>query len=344
MPEDKILCLSYFDQIIGPNLFYCSEPLQKTMDVPDLGKILEFNEEEGAFIFAFRKYQTINYVFNIKSKFARGGEELVMLSYMIRAAYFRNEIVDVFKYLESKTSILEQFSNELKNMNGFTSVLRAKKSAVNNQDMLEIGTQDFKSEFLTIFNKYYEKLTPRFEIESPLKSVHKLKKLFIFGARYAGKTTFLKNIETIQFHNQGNNDLPTRIYDVIIDNLEILTYDCIERNFKCDQCINFKKCSDAQAFIFIINLSDLNSIDESKNMLQIVLNKILSLDNDKTPLLIIGNKFQNDEVINPEFINENLRIEELRKKGIKIRYFPIDLIHDRAMIMKSLRWLVKQML
>ena len=60
--DNQILCISYFDQIIGPNRFFCSEPLKEGPDSPDLNKILEFNDEEGTFIFAFRKYQTVNHL------------------------------------------------------------------------------------------------------------------------------------------------------------------------------------------------------------------------------------------------------------------------------------------
>ncbi|TFF88343.1 MAG: hypothetical protein EU548_08980, partial [Promethearchaeota archaeon] len=60
--QEQILCVSYFDQIIGPSRFYCSEPLKNSKDAPDLDKILEFVDEEGFFIFAFRKYQSLNYL------------------------------------------------------------------------------------------------------------------------------------------------------------------------------------------------------------------------------------------------------------------------------------------
>jgi hypothetical protein len=71
MSQDQILCISYFDQVIGPNMLYCSEPLLGTIGAPDLGRILEFNEEEGTFIFAAHKYQTLNHIFYIDSLSSR---------------------------------------------------------------------------------------------------------------------------------------------------------------------------------------------------------------------------------------------------------------------------------
>ena len=82
------LYISYFDSVLGPNLLYCSSPLIHN-EHPDLGRILEFTEEEGNFIFTFRKYQTLNHIFYIDSESARGGKELLMITYMIKAAFYR---------------------------------------------------------------------------------------------------------------------------------------------------------------------------------------------------------------------------------------------------------------
>ena len=103
---------------------YCSEDFEPGGENPEIGRILEFNDEEGTFIFAFRKYQTINHIFYIDSQFARGGKELIMITYMMRAAYFKNEITDVFKYLQSKTPLLEDFAQEIAKLNELPAVLQ----------------------------------------------------------------------------------------------------------------------------------------------------------------------------------------------------------------------------
>jgi len=54
MSKDSILCVSYFDTILGPNTLYCNCTLN-TKEHPDLGRILEFSDEEGSFVFTFRK-------------------------------------------------------------------------------------------------------------------------------------------------------------------------------------------------------------------------------------------------------------------------------------------------
>lgn len=344
--EGEILCISYFDQIIGPNQLYCSEPLKRDgIGHPDLNKILEFNDEPGSFIFAFRKYQTINFIFNIDSKLARGSEEILMITYMIRAAYFRNEIIDVFKYLESKSSILEDYAEDLKKLEELPSILHNKNKSRLDGNIIELGTEIFKNKFLLLHQKYLDQLSPRYGIESSVVSKLIPKKVFIFGERYVGKTTFLKNAEQIQFRNQRNNDLPTRIYELLIDNIEIITYDCVERNFECERCKNLGGCiKNAQSFILIINANDKKSLIKAKEKFQNIIDKYYEFENHKIPILIIGNKFNNKEEYDSEYLYESFNLKELKDSGIKIKYFPINIRQEKKKIIEALRWLIRNMI
>jgi signal recognition particle receptor subunit beta len=338
--------VSYFDQIIGPNVFYSNEEItEDRFEYPDIGRILEFQDQEGSFIFAFRKFQTVNYIFYIDSEFARGGKELVMITHMIKSAYFRNEIVDVFKYLQSKTPLLEEFASQLRQIKDFTTILHTSKSSHGDQQVVFLGTKEFQDEFLKIFNKYLEALSPDLGSGVSVKTKPLLKKIFIFGARKVGKTTFLKNIEEIQFHNQNNNDLPTQIYEMIIENIEILTYDCYSPpDFSCDKCKNYEYCVNAQGYILMLNLSDKNSINEAKTMYNYIVRRCSEIVDRTTPLLIIGNKFNGEEELEPDFIFENLNLKELDDCNLKIKYFLIDIKNDEQGIMKALRWLARHML
>ncbi len=343
-PKEKILCISYFDQIIGPNQFYCKEPLIDN-EYPNLNRILEFNEEPGSFIFAFRKYQTVNHIFTIDSEYARGGEELLMISYMIRAAYFRNEIVDVFKYLESKKPILENYAEELKKLKELPEILHSKNKSGLKGNILEISSEKFKNKFLKLYQKYFQELSPKFELESPVQLQKIPKKIFILGERNTGKTAFLSSVEDIQFHNQINNDLPTMIYELLIDNLTILTYDCIEQNFDCDRCKNYGGCiKNAQGFIVMLNASDKNSIAGSIEKFQKIVKKCEEIENKKIPIVIIGNLFNDKEEIDSDCIYNMFNLKELKECGMKIKYYAINVLNDNDTIMKALRWLVRHMI
>ncbi|MFW9999082.1 MAG: GTPase domain-containing protein [Candidatus Hodarchaeota archaeon] len=343
MTQNQILCITYFDQVIGPSTLYSSEPLVKSIDTPDINRILEFNDEEGTFIFAYRKFQTVNHIFHIESELARGGKDLMMITYMIKTAIFKDEIVDVFKYLDSKAPVLEEFASEISKLNELTTILHTKKSAITGEYTLELANEELKRNFLDIFNKYFEKLAPKYRLETPIRDKRLIKKIFIIGAPRAGKTTFLKNIELIQFLNIKRNDLPSRIYEVVIENLEILQYDDEMREFECKDFENLENCVNfAQGFIILFNLSDKNSIILTKEIFKIVDNTRLKIETELAPILIIGNKFHDKEDFDQEFINETFEINELRELGIKIKYFPINILKEDEKVMKAIRWLIRK--
>ncbi|MHA2037727.1 MAG: ADP-ribosylation factor-like protein [Promethearchaeota archaeon] len=345
MSQEQILCVSYFDQVIGPSKLYCSEPLTEVVGAPDLDRILEFNDEEGTFIFAYRKYQTVNHLFYVDSKFARGGKDLLMITFMIKTAFFKDEIVDVFKYLDSKTPILEDFAENIKDLNNLTSLLHLKKNVSSDENVLNYATDDFKTAFLEIYNQYFRKLTPKYRLETPIKDKKRVKKIFIIGAPQAGKKTLLKNIELIQFLNIKSNDLPTRIYEVIIENLEILYYDQAKCEFGCKAFETFEDClQHSQGLILVLKLSDEDSILETKNRYQIIADKFTEIETEPVPVLIIGNKFNVEEDDKKEMIHKTFEIESLKEKGRRIRYFPIKILEEDQKVMKSLRWMIKNIL
>jgi len=345
MSQDQILCVSYFDQVIGPSKLYCSERLTDVVGVPDLDRILEFNDEEGTFIFAYRKYQTVNHLFYIDSKFARGGKDLLMITFMIKTAIFKDEIVDVFKYLDSKTPILEDFAEDLKKLDELTSLLHLKKNIPTDENVLNFADEELKKSFLEIFNHHFRELTPEYRLDTPIKSRKRVKKIFIIGAPKTGKKTLLKNIELIQFLNIKNNDLPTRIYEVIIENLEILNFDQDECEFGCKAFDSFEQCLHySQGLVYIFKLSDENSILETKNLFQIIEDKFIEIEKNSVPVLLIGNKFSDDDDERAEFIHETFEIKHLKEGGRRIKYFPIKILEEDRRVMKAIRWMVKNIL
>ena len=347
MSKDSILCVSYFDTILGPNTLYCNSTL-KAKEHPDLGRILEFSDEEGNFVFTFRKFQTINHIFYIDSEYARGGKELLMITYLIRAAYFKDEITDVYNYLLSKTPDLERFASELKNFNGLTELLHSHKNRTNQKSILGLASKKFKKDFLNIFNRYLEEMTPQLSITSHLLAKGDLKKVYVFGPENAGKTTFVKNLEVMQFLQYKNNamkrDLATKIYDFLIDNIEILTYECIEDDTNGKRVKLYEDCLDnAQGFILIFNASNKDSLKETIEMFQLVLNRCLDTG-EFMPVLIIGNKFHDKEEITPDLIYENFDMDELAECGLLMQYFSINVLSEDEKIIEAIRWLLKQII
>jgi signal recognition particle receptor subunit beta len=347
MPDESILCLSYFDTVLGPNTFYCNTPLAAN-EHPDLGRILEFQDEEGTFIFAYRKYQTINHIFYIDSKIARGGKDLLMITYMIRAAYYKDEITDVYNYLLSKSRELENFASELKSYEELKELLHTGNDTSLRKNPLKRASKSFRKQFLDTFDKYYMRITPKINLATPIVGKGDLKKIYVFGPRNSGKTTFLKNLEVIQFLNYKDNDakrnLANKVYDFFIDNIELLTYECIENDFEGTQKQLYDYCLDnAQAFILIFDASDKSSVKDTIDMFGLVSNRCLD-KKEYLPVMIIGNKFHDKEEITPDNLYENLDIEELEKCGMNLQYFSINVLNEDEKIINALRWLIKQLI
>ena len=346
MPKEVILCVSYFDSILGPNLLHCSSPLNP-QEHPDIGRILEFTEEEGTFIFTFRKFQTVNHIFYIDSELARGGKELLMITFMIRAAYFKDEITDIYNFLLSKTSDLESYASELKNLKGLKELLHDHKNRINQREILNVAPKNLKKEFLKLFNKYLEKMSPQLDLTTHLLDKGNLKKIYIFGPRNAGKTELVKTLEVIQFLQYKNNnmkrDLTSKIFDFVIDNIEVLTYECVDDKTD-DQTKMYEDCIDnAQGFILIFNISNKDTLKETIEMFQLVLNRCQDTG-DTMPILIIGNKFDDKEEITREMLFENFDIEELEECGLLVKYHVINVLDEHDKVINVLRWIVKQMI
>jgi hypothetical protein len=347
LESNYILCLSFFDSILGPTVFYCSSPIGDN-DFPDLGKILEFQDQEGDFIFAHRKYQTNNYIFYIDSELARGGKDLLMITYMIKAAYYKDEITDVYNYLQSKTTDLQEFASELKNLKGLPEVLHSQKNSFNRKNLLNKSSQPFKDEFLSIFKKYYEKVAPQGPFTTPLIRTENLKKIYIFGPKNSGRSTLLKNLEVIQFlqykNERNKKDLVNKIYDFIIDNIEIMTYECIEDDLDNGSNLKYEDClENAQAFILIFDASTKRSAQDAIDMFQIILHKCLD-EGENFPVLIIANIFKKKDKLGLKIIEKNYDLEELANCGWNVKYLPINVLQEDQQIVQAIRWLIRQLI
>ncbi len=267
---------------------------------------------------------------------------------MIRAAYFKDEITDVYNYLSSKAPDLESYASELKTLQELTELLHSHKDRTNQKEILKIASKEFKKQFLKLFNKYLEKMSPQIDLSTHLLGKGNLKKIYIFGPRNAGKSTLVKNLEVIQFLQYKNNemkrDLASKILDFIIDNIEVLTYECVDEDTDDERTRLYEDCIDnAQGFILIYNASDKDSIKETIEMFQLVLNRCKD-KGDTIPILIIGNKFYDKEEITPDLILENFDTNELAECGLLIQSYSINVLSDDEKIIEAIRWLLKQII
>ncbi|MCK4383466.1 MAG: hypothetical protein KAW66_09260, partial [Candidatus Lokiarchaeota archaeon] len=106
----------------------------------------------------------------------------------------------------------------------------------------------------------------------------------------------------------------------------------------------YEDCIDnAQGFILVYNASNKDSIKETIEMFQLVLNRCQAKGNSM-PIVIIGNKFDNKEEITPDLILENFEMNELAECGLLVQPYSINVLSDDEKIIEAIRWLLKQII
>ncbi|GAG84415.1 unnamed protein product, partial [marine sediment metagenome] len=103
-----IVALSYFNRKIGPLVFfsYPKNSLDKGLSVK-IANIMDQQYSEGFFTHSFENLKSINYYFEINSKWARGYKEMLMVS-IILDQQISPEIE------ESMSALCKRFSEKMK--------------------------------------------------------------------------------------------------------------------------------------------------------------------------------------------------------------------------------------
>jgi len=79
-----IVIISYFHKKIGPLIFYLFPQTQLEEEISNrISEIMDQPKKEEFMIQSFENFKLLNYYFQIYSDWARGGEEMLMLSVMI---------------------------------------------------------------------------------------------------------------------------------------------------------------------------------------------------------------------------------------------------------------------
>ena len=333
--REKFLVISYFDNRIGPNILYSNSDVSNIYGFPDLSRILEFSEDDGIFMFSFRKFQTINMIFNIRSDTARGGQELLMISCIIRASYFKNELIDIYQYLETKKPILEKFAAELKGLPNFNLLLQKN---VTNPSITQFTENCEKNniDFFPMYNRFFELIFPESEVRIITQDINLQKKILLLGPKGSGKDTFLKSIEALQFYNQSKLDIPTRILGIIIDNIVMSNaFEFLNGEVGLET---------AQAIIFLIKNIDINTCNEVNSLIEKFISSYSRQNYGRVPLLIINNVFIEDTPLRQKQIKKNItNLKRLKKENIPIKYYSLNVLIEDPKLLEPLKWLIMEM-
>lgn len=353
---DKFLVISYFDINIEPNILYSNKDISNIYGFPDLKKILEFSELDGTFLFSFRRFQTINTIFNMESDIAREGKDMFMISCIIRASYFKNAVTDIYKYLETKTNILEKFAAEIKLLPNFNLILQKyKENPIIEQfkeypsfnlilhkykenptiDQFKEYCEEFKVDFFSIYDRFFDLIFPASDIRLITQDTNLKKKILLLGPEGSGKETFLRSIEVLQFKSQNKLDIPTRILEIIIDNIIISNP---------SEFLNGKVGLDiAQAVILIIKNIDKNTFNEVNLLIEKFISSYSSQKFGKVPLLIINNAIKDQTPLREKEIKKNIsNLKGLNKEKIPIKYYSLNVLIEEPELLEPLKWLIKE--
>ena len=161
------LLISYFDQVLGPTVFYCNKQLNE-FTRNELQKLLDFDMRDQHIILTNNKYYSINYSFLINSDCSRGGYEQMLISYLINEVDIKNKSLEVLKFLKSKEHLIEQMANEIKTIDWIPPLLNRRKKSFQDK-VLNLISEEKRKDFTTLYNKYHNLLFPdgsRFECEN----------------------------------------------------------------------------------------------------------------------------------------------------------------------------------
>lgn len=80
--EEKVHAVfSYFDEHMGPEVLTAVPPVSPEIQA-QITKLMDIQTEEGFFLYSFEDLATANYIFFVPSPVARGGEVLVLASFL----------------------------------------------------------------------------------------------------------------------------------------------------------------------------------------------------------------------------------------------------------------------
>jgi GTPase SAR1 family protein len=269
-----------------------------------------------------------------------------MVSYLIRGDSLMDQISDIYYYLHSKKPILRTFAQKLSTLEELPDVVQENKYESLTRNVKSLGSDKFQKKFQKLYDQSYNDLLSKNE-ENGLSSVHEtIKKLFILGGKNVGKTTFLNQVKAVQSNLNESTDLATKIFEVIIDNVEELRAECYNDLLKCDQCeINNRCITQAQGFIIIFNNSDRESISEAKERFNIIHEKFCKYNPDKAiPILLIGNKLQKNKEVKTTTPPNEWNIEKAKGCNIITKHIDVDLTNGGDRLQKSFRWIIKQLI
>lgn len=308
----KILVLSHFDFQYGPQVILKAP---KSLDDEQLENIPALMDlyEKGFFTHMFGKFKSANFIFEIPSEYARGTQELLLISYLIDV----NSDIN----LNVTKGLLEKFAAKLKD------IKNVYKAFHKTSEDISTAIEKFE-DVRRLFKEFYESFP-----EESIIIKRKALKIFVYGLSQAGKTTIINSLQ----ESVTKSTLPTtnvNISRVVINDLSILTYDAPGQSKFHDLWMPYLK--DQNALVFVLDLADKSKYEEASR----VLHKVAERKELKNlPLLILLNKIDIADTDTKKIV-EKLEIEKFENRPVN--YFLTSGLKNEG-IEKAFNWLSRKL-
>ena len=313
----KILVLSRFDFRIGPKLFLNIPELHSQVFLEEIPPLMDLHipdlhEKQFFFTHEFGEIKTANLIFTVPSPVARGLQEILMISFIIR----NEEVADLKIFQE----LLEQFAIELEEIKdvykGFY------KDGKDLKDSHQIYTK-----IEELLNSVFQSI-PKETILIEPRDLN----LVVFDFFKEGKSRVAEIIREIISKGQFYKDLSEE------SNLPYSKISISEYSISISNPLNINKflmvqLKNKDGFIFVVDVT--NKI--MFKIAELTLDLILKLPKFAfMPSLILIDELGNDRLEIQRFI-ENLGINEDDNKTIQ--YIPLN-IFGNDKIREAIKWIV----
>ncbi|MHA1149480.1 MAG: ADP-ribosylation factor-like protein [Promethearchaeota archaeon] len=296
---------------MGPKILFKAPEDFNEVKLNFLPTLMDLDEDEmDLFEFEHQEFNTANIRFNLKSKEARGGVDMFMISLIL----YKEEI-EPQNFKDALYCFIEDFGN----IHDVTLGVNPRR-------------EDFSEEkFEEIKNFFYS-----FHSDLPEETIlfDKNIKILVIGCPNAGKTTFINSLRDniYSFKRFKRNITAKRLF---FNNLRMTTYDLPRKKEFGKIWIHYLHTRDG--FIFTIDVSDSIKFPEINRELH----KISEFaQKDGKPLLILLNKIDIIERSIEEILDE-LGILNLPTK--KVKYFPVS-VTKKDGIFEAFDWIANKIL
>ncbi len=291
MPENTLL-LSYFDNIVGPVVFLAEPATVNKKNFDNVSQLMGLYKT-GFFMHEFGGLKSANLIFQIPSRYARGGQEMLMLSYLSTSD------LDMRLVQEHMTDFCRQLER----------CKDSYKAFYINSTKYQGDPERFKK-VEDLFKALYHSFPSEIVIFTPRQA-----KIFLFGLTQAGKTTLLHALQNRKITKENIPTVNIGVTKVFVDSVSIMVYDAPGQATYRDSWA--PQLNGQDGLVFVVDITDKKRIGEAKGVLH---DFAMRWETSHLPLAVLYNKV---DIKTPkvENITKELEVARLQDKNRPVKYF-----------------------